>query len=382
MTPDKAATLFRELLQTPIEELGMYARRAGLHHSPEPEALSQGRELLIAVSIALESGKKESWEAVESAWKGLRMKGGIPVSDPLLAAKRPGWVRPDMPDKPSLGDAAPGTSEYQEEQAQKQRFVPVARPKVVASSGVPSTPYSADPAPPVMMAQQPGIPSPHAAPQPPAYQQPPQPGQAPYPAQPQPGAAYPGHAPDPQHAQPAPQPVGGYPAAPQQHAGYPAAPQPAAGYPQQATPQQPAPQQAAPQQPAPQQAAPPPGPRRAPPPPPRRGGPHEEAAPQAAPQAAAAPAAEITPLASPLTKHQKPMDMSSVKMSVAKYAAFCAACANNPDRLREIRAQYGIPTQADHDEIDEMWHERFDEDAEAQEEWEYLFKQFRDQLKK
>ena len=67
--------------------------------------------------------------------------------------------------------------------------------------------------------------------------------------------------------------------------------------------------------------------------------------------------------------------------SVASYAAFCAACANQPERVEAIQAEYGIGNAAHRATIDELWQDRFDDDAQLQQQWERLFAQFRGQLR-
>lgn len=152
MNPERWATLFRELLQTPDHELGHYARRCGLLTDPQHEQLIKARELLMALGQALESAPGPNWHRVDSAWVGMRQQHGalVPTGGP---PKPPGWVRENAPAKPGLGDPAPGTAGFEDQQRQRERFVPAAQPGYVA--------------PPVVAAAQP-IPPAAPAPPPPA----------------------------------------------------------------------------------------------------------------------------------------------------------------------------------------------------------------------
>jgi hypothetical protein len=221
MTPDRAASVFRELLATPKQDLNYFARRLGLPGNPDLGDLEHAKEILQILVVAMDSAPGPNWEKVTTMWGTLVARHGA-VQPSALEPRPPEWVR-DMPTKPTLGDPAPGTHGYQQQEVQRQRFVPAA----------------------------------------PQYTAPPSP--APAPAQP--------------------------------------------------------------------------------PPPPQR--------------------------------KAKP---DSIQESVAKYAAFCAACANSPDRVFATMVEYGIASPAARDELDEMWNERFDDDARLQQQWEQLFHQFRQQF--
>jgi hypothetical protein len=71
----------------------------------------------------------------------------------------------------------------------------------------------------------------------------------------------------------------------------------------------------------------------------------------------------------------------SVVHSVAKYAAFCAACAEFPDRLPQTMAGYGVPDDAARAALDRQWQDRFDDDADLLTKWEELFQSFRTSLR-
>jgi hypothetical protein len=238
MNPDRAAAIFRELLQTPEHELDQFSVRNALPGHPHAGDLSRARELLQAMVIALQSGPGPNWARVADAHQAMVAAHGR-MNVPAAGPAPPAWIR-DMPAKPTLGDPAPGTHQAAAHQQKQERFIPVAKPQVMA--------------PPV-------------------------------------------------------QPV----------------------------------------QPAP--------PQRQPPPPPKR---------EPAPQTAAMPAQPEAPAAA-----------GGVHESVATYAAFCAACANQPERAETIQREYGIAHAAHRATIDELWQDRFDDDAELQQQWEGLFAQFR-----
>jgi hypothetical protein len=49
--------------------------------------------------------------------------------------------------------------------------------------------------------------------------------------------------------------------------------------------------------------------------------------------------------------------------------------------VEAIQAEYGIGNAAHRATIDELWQDRFDDDAQLQQQWERLFAQFRGQLR-
>jgi len=75
-------------------------------------------------------------------------------------------------------------------------------------------------------------------------------------------------------------------------------------------------------------------------------------------------------------------DAGSIYQSVAKYAAFCAACAEFPERLAETLAGYGIRDAAERAAVDQAWQDRFDDEPDAMTKWEELFAHFRGSLRK
>jgi len=241
MNPDRAAAIFRELLQTPEHELDQFSVRNGLAGHPHAGDLSRARELLQAMVVALQSGPGPNWARVADAHQAMVAAHGK-MNVPAAGPAPPAWIR-DVPAKPTLGDPAPGTHQAATHQQRQERFVPMAKPQVVA---------------------------------------------------------------------PVAAPVAAPPQAP---------------------------------------------PQRQPPPPPKR---------KAAPQTAAMPAQPETPATG-----------GGVHESVATYAAFCAACANQPDRVEAIQREYSLANAAHRATIDELWQDRFDDDAELQQQWEQLFAQFR-----
>jgi len=67
---------------------------------------------------------------------------------------------------------------------------------------------------------------------------------------------------------------------------------------------------------------------------------------------------------------------------VAKYAAFCAACAVYPGRVSDTEAQYGVVGPGARCELDDTWQDRFDDDPELFAYWEKLLGQFRANLER
>ena len=296
MNPDRAASIFRELLQTPEADLQNFARRVGLQGEPTTSDLTQAKEVLQTLLVALQSGPGPNWARVNTMWATFRAKHGA-LPQTAMDPSKPQWVR-DVPDKPTLGDPAPGTSSHAQQEQRRQRFVPTGKP-AFHQGGAIATPPPQAPAP--------------AGYQVGSHQPPPPPGREAWPAPP---GMYGG-------AQAAPQPAAP-PAAHPQHAAHPQG----AGQPRvfNQPPQQP-------------------------PPPPKR---------------------------EPQTPAQAKGDISE---SVAKYAAFCAACAAAPDRVFATMVEYGISSPEMRDELDETWNERFDEDGALHKQWEQLFHSFRNQLK-
>ena len=329
MNPERAASIFRELLQAPNSELINLPRRMGLMGNPTPPDLERARELLQALMVALESGPGPNWDRIGTAWEAMRRMHGEMQREALGDAK-PAWIR-DVPARPSLGDPAPGTASHASLEEERQRFVPQARPAPAQHAA-----YQQQPAP-QPQAYPPAQPQQAYAPAAQAYPSA-QPPQA-YPSAP--SAPPTGYA--PQASSPPVHPS--HAATPQPHGGW--GSQPGYGAPQAYTPQSQAPQPQAP--PAPQ--PPPPPARRAPPPPPQRS-------------------------AEPQTS-----DQGSIETSVAKYAAFCAACATQPERAFAIQVEYGIESPEGRARLDEMWQDRFDDDAGLHQQWERLFSQFRGQLR-
>lgn len=77
-----------------------------------------------------------------------------------------------------------------------------------------------------------------------------------------------------------------------------------------------------------------------------------------------------------------PTFTEDIQQSVAKYAAFCAACAAFPDRIALTQREYGIANDFQRVNIDTLWQDRFDERPDLQREWERLFAHYRDALRR
>ncbi len=357
MTPERAAFCFRELMQTPLAELGLYPRRAGLTSQPASLGLEKAQELLVAIAAALASDRGPAWDRLESAWAGMRSAHGALAGDvapPASPHRPPEWVR-DLPPPPRLDDPAPGTPAFDAQQSARARFVPRAPP--LPSAPVGGTASKSPPAPPVVAAAPHGVPmspaplasSPAFAPAaPPVYGESYAPGSPPPgPVMPGPALAaqgYPIAAPRADHGYAAAPPFGGpfggqLPSASVgpaigQFAGSPTAPLggPAIG-----------------------QFAP--GPHRAIPPPAIRG--TANAMPQA---------------------RESDTSPNLGAWTLSRYAAFCAACAAFPERVADTQHQYGIDGAAARRALDDHFGARFDADADELEQWERLVAQFRGQL--
>jgi hypothetical protein len=366
MTPNRAATLFRELLQTVDAELGQFARRAGLHGQPDAQDLLRAREILEAVAAAIESNRGPDWRRVQDAWKGMREKHA-PASTSAAAEvaggyvaepSRPAWIRDEVIAKPSLGSPAPDSADAG--QQRRGKFIPVARPRFVPNPGGGATPDE-----PAAAAPSPLQPGPEPAPAIPPSPQPqyPRPSAAVAPAPGAGGPSAPGttdewgrpilQAP----AMLAPAGSGSaQPVVPQIPEGFTSAPQGSSG----AVPGQPPSAAAPPDLVVPAAAAM----AREPPPPPL----HREVA--LPPEPTAAPAAAVDQA-----------DRGSIYQSVAKYAAFCAACAEAPDRLADTMAGYGVRDAGERAALDQLWQDRFDDEPDALDKWEELFAHFRGSLR-
>jgi hypothetical protein len=123
MTPERAASVFRELLMTPKQDLAHFARRVGLQ-GPSTRDLEHAQEILQTLVMAMQSAPGPNWDKVSTMWGTLVAKHGS--MKPSALNKEPAWVQGPAPAKPALGDLAPGTSGYQQQQQQQQRFVPSA----------------------------------------------------------------------------------------------------------------------------------------------------------------------------------------------------------------------------------------------------------------
>ena len=101
----------------------------------------------------------------------------------------------------------------------------------------------------------------------------------------------------------------------------------------------------------------------------------------------AAPAPPGPPPA-PARRDHRPLPAAAVNpeqipnLSVAQYAAFCAACANAPERLAITMSEYGVANERVKAALDALWQDRFDDEPEQLQQWEHLFAQFRGQLKR
>ena len=301
MTPERVSMIFRELLQTPDEQLDGFARRAGLRSQPERDDLRRCHHILLAVGQALEASNPADWAKVQAAFEGMQQltqtpqgnsaaAGAAALAAQQAAPEKPEWIR-DLPPMPSLGDPAPGTSEHAEMQKKHERFVPQAY-----AAAPPTTSTTSAAAPQAVSALSANAASGRHVPSAGRYAA--EPSQAHYSDQPEP---------PPLMLEPEPE------------------------------------------------AAPPPAPRRPPPPPPR-----------ADPRGL--PPVHVDPKYIP-------------EMSVARYAALCAACANTPDRIPEILIEYGLANDNVRAALDAQWHDQFDDDPELLSQWEQLFAQFRGQLK-
>lgn len=333
MTPNRAATIFRELLQTPDAELGQLARRAGLRGPLDPQDLSRARELLEAVAQALESNRRADWDRLRDGWTAMRSKRSSAATSAAAEVagaytaepSRPGWVRSESVAKPSLGAAAPGLDPSG--QPARGQLIPAACP------AEPPTPSQPDPSRPPL-------------PDVPAMLAPVGAGSA-QPIVPQTPAGF---------------TVTGQPVPP---AGIGPPPVPVA----RASPSIPS---TAPQGAGPTGLTPAPAP------------PHHAPAGAAEGQSAAAPAQQAFAAAPegappPASSRAAPAvdDGGSIYQSVAKYAAFCAACAQSPDRLADTLAGYGVRDGAERAAINQHWQDRFDDEPEVLTKWEELFAHFR-----
>lgn len=141
MTPERAASVFRELLMTPKQDLTHFARRVGLQ-GPSTLDLEHAQDILQTLVVAMQSSPGPNWDKVSSMWGTLVAKHGS--IKPSALKKEPAWVQAAAPAKPSLGDPAPGTSNFQQQQQQQARFIPSAP----VHQSPPAAPEPAKPQPP------------------------------------------------------------------------------------------------------------------------------------------------------------------------------------------------------------------------------------------
>jgi hypothetical protein len=307
MTPERATTIFRAILETPNHELDQVPRRMGLQAQITRDDLDHMRELLRAMIVAIQSSSGPNWDPVTTAWAAIVTRHGK-IQESAMGPAAPQWVR-NLPPKPGLGDPAPFSPGQQQPVA--QAYVPP-----------PIDPWSNRPAPPAQVASQ-------------AYGQPyAQPPLAPSPhagqrrvAKTDPGTPQLQQASAPAHMHVAGPAYGA--AATAQHYGH---------------------------QPAQQAYAPPPQ---------QPGGGYQPA------RNVAAQAARPEPLGG----------SGAMDESVSRYAAFCAACAMAPDKVFVTMVEYGISSPEARQKLDELWQERFDENAGLFTQWEQLVTQYREQLK-
>ncbi len=69
-------------------------------------------------------------------------------------------------------------------------------------------------------------------------------------------------------------------------------------------------------------------------------------------------------------------------MSLERYAAFCAECATFPERIRQLRVEYGLRNEDAHERLDEWWQKRFDNKPAMRQQWEALCDEFTRALRK
>jgi hypothetical protein len=319
MTPERAAALFAELMQTPTGELAHFARRHGLTGDPSPRDLEHARDLLQAVWVALQAAPGPHWERIADAWGAMIARHGK-VDIAAAGPAPPPWVRPPPPPKPSLGDPAPpGRGSDPMHHGAGHGGYPGASPYGHAGGAYPPAGYGP-----------PGYPA--TTPQAAGY-----PPQAAYPAGGYPPAGYPPHPGAPQPGYPPHQAAqAGYPPQAAQ-GGYP--PVHAGGYPSHLAAQP----HAAGYAPAPGASSP----------------------------VGQAYAAGVPGSPSPAQPVQSSAALAAAS-SVVAYAALCARCAAFPDRVAATQLEYGIGSVLERCSIDEHWQDRFDEDPALHREWERL----------
>jgi hypothetical protein len=318
MTPERATAIFRALLETPVHEIDQVPRRTGLTGNPTKDDLEHMREILRAMVMAIQSGPGPNWDPVTTAWAAIVTRHGH-IQESAMGPAPPQWVR-SLPPKPGLGDPAPGAAGYGTPQA-------YAAPAPAAAWGTPPPPPPPVPPQPQYAAPQPQYAQAYAQPYAQPHAQAPQAGQRRV-AKTDPGTPALQAAAAPAHMHAAA--TTGAAATAQYYAHT--------------------------QQPA--QAPPPPQPQ-------------QPTGYQPGRRVVSQPPPKPEPLGGP----------GKMEESVTKYAAFCAACAAAPDKVFVTMVEYGIASPEARQKMDELWQERFDDDAALQQQWEQLFTQFRDQLK-
>lgn len=329
-TPERAALLIRELLQTPRGELVHFPTRMGLRTQPTQEDLESAYEVLVALVTALESDRGPAWQRIHDAWVGLRQRvTAVPLPGSLSPAA-PAWLG-TLPAMPALGDPAPGTAAAVEQARQHARFVPVAPPGSALRPII-------EPEPPMSLSATPPTPplSPLRA----------------FLADNVPtiGAGAPWQT---NAGSPSPTPLAVYGESyatgprPAGHPGYPPAPESGAVRP--------------PATPFGTNAAPVMG----------------FVSPSPRPQG-------LSPPRSPLPPPVRPAMPSSPDLTLwttSRYAALCAACSAAPSRARETQQEYGLIDDHTRRQLDDHFAELFDREPAEQEQWERLVVQFRERIR-
>lgn len=130
MTPERAAAIFKELIEAPTSELNNFARRNGLAQNVDPQDFAQARELLRAIWVAFQSGPGPNWDRINTAWSAMHGAHGA-LPEHATVPQKPGWVR-NVPPKPTLGDPAP-RADIGQASASVQPYVAAASDQVIAS---------------------------------------------------------------------------------------------------------------------------------------------------------------------------------------------------------------------------------------------------------
>src|SRR5262245_37194478 len=92
MSPDRIASIVRDLYQSPKQELAHFARRHGLTGEPSTTDVERAQEIVRALALAFQSGPGPNWRRVHDAYETMVSRHGV-VDMSAIGPAPPQWVR-------------------------------------------------------------------------------------------------------------------------------------------------------------------------------------------------------------------------------------------------------------------------------------------------